>query len=115
MKTLKSQLDFTPYSILDIGANHGEWAMNARKEWPESYIMCVEGDRNCNASLKNTGLSYRLTDSAHPIDLDDLFPDDVFDLIKINENQLIKAGELIKRAKALVVLSNDGNESIYKP
>lgn len=114
MKSLKIQLGFTPYSILDVGANHGEWAMKAKAEWPDSYIMCVESDKGCNTFLKETGFSYRLTESVHPIDLDELFPDEVFDLIKFNEDTLVRAQELIKRAKAVVILCEDGSLEVCK-
>lgn len=148
MSILRDNLNFTPYGILDIGANRGHWATEAKRLWPDSYVMCVEGNPECDAELKASGFSYRIAlladeekevtfytrkgapactgcsiyledtqfyagDAAEPHTmrtetLDGMFPDAVFDLIKIDvqgaELDVLRGGaELVKRAKALLL------------
>lgn len=138
----------TPFSVLDIGANRGHWAAGAKRLWPNSYVMCVDGNPECDAELKASGFSYRIAlladeekevtfytrkgalaytgcsiyledtqfyagDAAEPHTmrtetLDGMFPDAVFDLIKIDvqgaELDVLRGGkELVKRAKALLL------------
>lgn len=151
MTILKDTLEsrgIVPYGILDIGANRGHWAAMAKQLWPSSYIVCVEGNPECDAELKASGFSYRIAllaetekevtfytrrgapactgcsiyledtqfyagDAAEPHTmqtetLDSMFPDAVFDLIKIDvqgaELDVLRGGvELVKRAKALLL------------
>ena len=60
MSILRDNLNFTPYGILDIGANRGHWAAEAKRLWPDSYVMCVEGNPECDTELKASGFSYRI-------------------------------------------------------
>lgn len=148
MSILRDNLNFTPYGILDIGANRGHWAAEAKRLWPDSYVMCVEGNPECDTELKASGFSYRialLADEEKDVTfytrkgapactgcsiyledtqfyagdaaeshtmrtetLDNMFPDAVFDLIKIDvqgaELDVLRGGmELVKRAKALLL------------
>jgi FkbM family methyltransferase len=50
----------TPFSVLDIGANRGHWAAEVKRKWPHSYVVCVEGNPECDAELKASGFSYRI-------------------------------------------------------
>jgi FkbM family methyltransferase len=57
-------------SLLDIGANTGEWATAQKLVSPEIHIMCVEGNPECDPFLKKTGFDYMiqmLSDDKRPV------------------------------------------------
>ena len=43
--------EFCPKSILDIGANKGEFSLMCHSIWPNSNIILIEGNRNCQKDL----------------------------------------------------------------
>src|SRR5215212_9588806 len=43
---------FQPDVVLDIGANHGQWAGKARRVFPEAMFHLVEPQTGCAASLQ---------------------------------------------------------------
>ena len=43
---------FYPNTILDIGANIGQFHIMAKGEFPSSFIFSIEASRECEASLK---------------------------------------------------------------
>ena len=53
-------LDFTPAFILDVGANQGSWAHEARAAFARvgSTILCVEGSPQHAGTLQNQGFTY---------------------------------------------------------
>lgn len=46
------------YSLLDIGANSGEWAVEQINNMSELDIFCIEGNPECQQDLHSTGLQY---------------------------------------------------------
>lgn len=42
---------FTPSRVLDIGANVGQFRMQAQKTWPESYIFSIEASDACEKHI----------------------------------------------------------------
>lgn len=68
LSTLKH---LNPASILDIGANTGDWAKEAKSVWPEASIFCIEGCTACEPYLKAAGFPYRIAllgDSVREVD-----------------------------------------------
>ncbi len=62
---------FTPKFVLDIGARCGDWANNARHEWPDVNLLLVEGNPECEETLKKSGYRYKialLSDSEKGVD-----------------------------------------------
>ena len=51
---------FYPKSILDIGANVGEFGKFCKNLFPTSNILMIEGNDNCESDLKMTGLNYKI-------------------------------------------------------
>lgn len=47
-----------PKNILDIGAHHGEFNHYCRHWFPNSYILSIEGNKDCEQVLKNNNLNY---------------------------------------------------------
>lgn len=60
MSTLQKISWLEPSNILDIGANIGNWAMEAHSVWPHSQIMCIEGNSKCEPYLQATGFPYKV-------------------------------------------------------
>jgi FkbM family methyltransferase len=58
LKKLKN--NFTPNSILDIGANVGNFSKACKNIWPETTIFMIEGNEYCEEDLKSTGYSYTI-------------------------------------------------------
>ena len=61
----------TPLSILDIGANHGQFYSEAKKIFPECIFYLVEGNPYCEIALKNLNVDYKialLSDSEKEVD-----------------------------------------------
>jgi len=48
------------YSLLDIGANSGEWALQQIYDMPELDIFCIEGNPECENDLIATHLKYTM-------------------------------------------------------
>jgi len=47
-----------PDLILDIGANCGYWALEAKKVWPDTGFYLVEANPECESALSKLGMSY---------------------------------------------------------
>lgn len=58
MSKLQTIAHLDPASCLDIGANVGAWAKEARSVWPEASIMMIEANPKCEPMLKLAGLPY---------------------------------------------------------
>lgn len=54
---LRNALHFRPTTILDIGANRGNWAAMARALWPSALIVCVEGNADHAPTLARSACS----------------------------------------------------------
>jgi FkbM family methyltransferase len=52
---------FTPNTILDIGAHFGEFAAEAKSYFPDSHIVCIEANKDCEPFLQNSGFEYYIT------------------------------------------------------
>lgn len=60
-----------PKWIADIGANCGHWAKEAQSVWPDAQIHCIEGCRECEPALKESGFPYTIAllgDSVREVD-----------------------------------------------
>lgn len=51
---------FTPVSILDIGANIGQFYNQCKTLFPNSYYYLIEGNTYCEFALKNLNVDYSL-------------------------------------------------------
>lgn len=60
MSTLQKISWLEPSTILDIGANIGNWAMEAHAVWPHAQITCIEGNPKCEPYLKEAGFPYKI-------------------------------------------------------
>jgi len=49
---------FYPYRILDIGANVGQFHMQAKSRFPDSYIFSIEASQECEPYLKKITDNY---------------------------------------------------------
>jgi len=58
MNLYKIQEYFTPYRILDIGANIGQFHKEVSEFFRDSYIFSIEADENCEESLKQLTDNY---------------------------------------------------------
>jgi len=47
-------------SILDIGAQIGNFTLMCKKIWPNSSIVAVEANKNCESYLKSLNIEYHL-------------------------------------------------------
>jgi FkbM family methyltransferase len=139
---------FTPQTILDIGANVGQFYSKCKNVFPEAYYYLIEGNKNCEESLQTYNVDYSielLSDENKEVDfytriyeerctgnsiyrektsffdddqiliekrvtttLNQLLPNKVFDLIKIDvqgsELDIIKGGlPIIKNSKAVIL------------
>ena len=52
--------NYTPKTILDIGANIGDFAKMCNALWPSAYILMLEGNEMCQPYLIHTGLDYKI-------------------------------------------------------
>jgi hypothetical protein len=62
---------FTPKTILDIGANNGQFYNESKNIFPDSYFLLIEGNEYCEPSLKTLGVDYKislLSDSIKEVD-----------------------------------------------
>jgi len=55
---LKNELGFEPRTILDIGAQVGDFYRESKEVWPDSQIMMIEATQECEPYLKDTGGNY---------------------------------------------------------
>ena len=55
---LKHELGFKPRTILDIGAQIGDFYKECKQVWPDSQIMMIEATQECEPYLKDTGGNY---------------------------------------------------------
>lgn len=58
MNLYKIQEYFTPYRILDIGANVGQFHILARNTYPEAFIFSIEASPDCEEWLKQITNNY---------------------------------------------------------
>jgi len=62
---------FTPKTILDIGANNGQFYNESKNIFPDSYFLLIEGNEYCEPALKTLGVDYKislLSDSVKEVD-----------------------------------------------
>lgn len=62
---------FTPKTILDIGANNGQFYNESKVIFPDSYFLLIEGNEYCEPSLKTLNVDYKislLSDSVKEVD-----------------------------------------------
>lgn len=52
---------YTPNTILDIGANIGQFHLECKKIFPNSYIFSIEASKECEAHLKSITDDYLIT------------------------------------------------------
>lgn len=52
---------FTPNSILDIGANVGQFYNEIKQIFPNSYYYLIEGNEKCEVSLQSLGVDYSIS------------------------------------------------------
>lgn len=52
-------------SILDVGANKGEWSESAGRCWPDVLIHMIEGNEECSWDLYRSGLPYSIAVLSH--------------------------------------------------
>ena len=55
---LKHELGFEPRTILDVGAQVGDFYRECKETWPDSQIMMIEATKECEPYLKETGGNY---------------------------------------------------------
>ena len=55
---LKHELKFEPRTILDVGAQIGDFYRESKEVWPDSQIMMIEATQECESYLKDTGGNY---------------------------------------------------------
>jgi len=55
---LKNELGFEPRTILDVGAQIGDFYRESKEVWPDSQIMMIEATQECEPYLKETGGNY---------------------------------------------------------
>ena len=49
---LKNELGFEPRTILDVGAQIGDFYRESKEVWPDSQIMMIEATKECEPHLK---------------------------------------------------------------
>jgi FkbM family methyltransferase len=63
-QTMDKVLEFLDYhdiqSVLDIGANVGNYSRTVKYFFPNMRILMIEANPYCEESLKNTGIDYRI-------------------------------------------------------
>ena len=52
------RLGFVPETVLDIGANVGEWTRAARGQWPDAAFLLIEANPGCKGHLHASGEDY---------------------------------------------------------
>ena len=51
---------FIPATILDLGANNGQWYSVAKKQWPLSEIFSIEANKDCEPYLSELNSNYKI-------------------------------------------------------
>ena len=54
-------LNFEVNNILDIGAHIGNFSREMHRIFPNSYILMIEANKNCEDDLKKVGFDYYIT------------------------------------------------------
>jgi FkbM family methyltransferase len=54
------QKHFTPSSILDIGANTGQFYHECKQVFPNASYFLIEGNRECESALSQLGVPYEI-------------------------------------------------------
>ena len=57
---LKTQENFIPKKILDIGAWNGFWTKNVKKIWPDAHYTCIEAGPKHEQKLKKLTSDYHI-------------------------------------------------------
>ena len=52
---------FTPNSVLDIGANVGQFYNEIKQIFPNSYYYLIEGNEKCEIVLQTLGVDYSIS------------------------------------------------------
>ena len=52
---------FTPNSVLDIGANVGQFYNEIKQIFPNSYYYLIEGNEKCEVALQSLGVDYSIS------------------------------------------------------
>jgi len=71
MSLKKIENYFTPNSVLDIGANIGQFYNEIKNIFPNSYYYLIEGSENCDSALRTLNVDYSiclLSDSEKDVD-----------------------------------------------
>ena len=66
---LRTRGDFLPTSIVDIGANHGDWTKQTRVVWPLARYFMVEAGRQHEATLRKVASQCDHNASAYAIQM----------------------------------------------
>jgi FkbM family methyltransferase len=54
-------LGYTPNRVLDIGAHFGEWASIIQNVYPDSEVVSIEGNPDCEVELQKRSSNYLIT------------------------------------------------------
>ena len=60
LKKLKTEHNFMPRKILDIGAWNGFWTANVKKIWPDASYTCIEAGPKHENNLKKITPDYHI-------------------------------------------------------
>ena len=60
LKKLKTEKNFMPMKILDIGANIGFWTNNVKAIWPDAEYTCIEAGPKYEKHLKEIAHNYHI-------------------------------------------------------
>ena len=61
LNNIKDFYTFNPRTILDVGAQVGEFASECKEVWPDADVFMVEGTTQCEKHLKKIGFPYAMT------------------------------------------------------
>lgn len=61
LDTIKDFYSFNPRTILDIGAQVGEFANECKEVWPAVDLFMIEATTQCEKHLKKIGFPYSMT------------------------------------------------------
>merc|ERR1712008_558448 len=60
LRFFREKLEFYPDTVVDIGANVGDWSKMARPISPEAHFLMVEADPRHTAALASTGVPFEI-------------------------------------------------------